>query len=76
MMINLIKVLRGVFVVQTTVPTGVSQSSAVRGALVTRTCRKEVNAVKVTGTTETFRNIKDGTWRWTCSTDVVCSAWS
>ena len=38
-----------------------------------RTCRKTVNAVRVTGTTETFRNVEGGMWRWTCSTDVVCS---
>ena len=35
-----------------------------------------MNAVKETGTTETFRNVEDGMWRWTCSIDVVCSALS
>ena len=33
-----------------------------------------MNVVKVTNTTETFRNVEDGMWRWTYSTDVVCSA--
>ena len=33
-----------------------------------------MNAVKVTSTTDTFRNVEDGMWRWTYSTDVVCSA--
>ena len=37
---------------------------------------KAVNAVKVTSTTETFRNFEDGMWRWTYFTDVVCSAFS
>ena len=41
-----------------------------------RTCRKAVNAVKVTSTTEIFRNVEDGMWRWTYSIDVVCSALS
>ena len=41
-----------------------------------RTCRKAVNAVKVTSTTETFRNVEDGMWRRMCSTYVVCSALS
>ena len=31
---------------------------------------------EVTNTTETFRNFEDGMWRWTYSTDVVCSALS
>ena len=35
-----------------------------------------MNAVKVTSTTETFRNVEDGMWRWTYSTDVVCTALS
>ena len=35
-----------------------------------------MNAVKVTGSTETFRNVEDGMWRWTYSTDVNCSALS
>ena len=39
-----------------------------------RMCRKAVNEVKVTSTTETFRNVEDGMWRWTFSTNVVCSA--
>ena len=39
-----------------------------------RTCRKAMNALKVTNATETFRNVEDGMWRWTYSTDVVCSA--
>ena len=91
MMINLMKVLRNVFVVQTTVPTGLSQKKCgvgqVRYVLCvvlwsrervssdlirSRTCKK----VKETGTTETFRNVEDGMWRWTYSTDVVCSALS
>ena len=41
-----------------------------------RTCRKAVDAVKATSTTETFRNVEDGMWRLTYSTDVVCSALS
>ena len=41
-----------------------------------RMCRKAVNAVKVTSTAETFRNVEDGMWRWTYSTDVVCSVLS
>ena len=41
-----------------------------------RTCRKAVDALKVTSTTETFRNVEDGMWRWMYSTDVVCSALS
>ena len=39
-----------------------------------RTCRKADNAVKATRTTETFRNVEDGMWRWTYSIGVVCSA--
>ena len=35
-----------------------------------------MNAVKVTGTTETLRNVGDGMWRWTYSTDFVSSALS
>ena len=35
-----------------------------------RTCRKAVNAVKVKSTTEEFRNVEDGMWRWTHSTVV------
>ena len=30
--------------------------------------RKAVKEVKA------YRNVEDGMWRWTCSTDVVCSA--
>ena len=40
------------------------------------TCRKAVNAVKGTSTTEAFRNVEDGTRRPTYSTGVVCSALS
>ena len=40
------------------------------------TCRKAVNALKGTSTLETFRNVEDGMWRWTCSTDVVCGGLS
>ena len=35
-----------------------------------------MNAVKVTSTAETFRNVEDGMCRWTYSIDVVCSALS
>ena len=41
-----------------------------------RTCRKAVNAVKATSTTETFRNVEDGMWRRTDFIDVVYSALS
>ena len=39
-------------------------------------CRKTVNEVKVTNSTGTFRNVEDGMWRWTYSTDDVYSALS
>ena len=93
MMIDLMKVLRNVFVVQTTVPTGGvtmrcgagqvrhllcvvlwSRERVSSDVIRSRTCRKAVNAVKVTRPTETFRSVEDGMWRWTYSTDVVCSA--
>ena len=79
MMINLMKVLRNVFVVKTTVLTRCvtkqrrvgqvryllclvlwSLERVSSDVIRSRTCKKAVNAVKVTGATETFRNVEDG----------------
>ena len=65
---------------------GTSSIFAVRGALVTRTCEFSCDMIEnVQESSErsknnkyygTSRNVEDGMWRWTYSTDVVCSALS
>ena len=51
-----------------------SQERVSSDVIRSRTCRKEVNAVKATSTTETFRNVEDGIRRLAYSIDVVRSA--
>ena len=53
-----------------------SQERVSSDVIRSRTCRKAVNAVKATSTTETFRNVEDGMWRRTDSIDFVYSALS